>query len=104
MVIYRDRERVNSLLPFFPSPIVASLTSIPTPPLTPLHFPNIHEAMPRKGSKRKAATQPTATGSFKQTKHEDQKNVSKSLSIPVDEGVQRASGLQPAVLYETSTG
>lgn len=44
--------------------------------------------MPSKGSKRKAATQPTASGSSKQTKQKDQKNVSKDLNIPIDEGVE----------------
>ena len=43
--------------------------------------------MPPKGSKRKAAAQPTATGSSKQTKQSGQKAVSKDLNIPVDEGV-----------------
>lgn len=48
--------------------------------------------MPPKGSKRKAAVQPTATGSSKQTKQKDQKSVTKDLNIPIDEGVQGASG------------
>lgn len=48
--------------------------------------------MPPKGSKRKAAAQQNATGSSKQTKQENQKNVSKDLNIPIDEGVEGATG------------
>ena len=52
--------------------------------------------MPPKGSKRKAAAQQTATGSSKQTKQKGQKNVSKDLNVPIDEGVQGVASKTPS--------
>lgn len=59
--------------------------------------------MPPKGSKRKAATQQTATGSSKQTKQKGQQNVSKNLNIPIDEGVQGGAGPMEVFVNDDGT-